>query len=82
MDAILFAFRLSVSMLGIAVAFMVFKAVLSNGTGAIREVIGTIGLALRALCLKARAALLNTIQKETLKTNKNQDPHQVEAPVS
>lgn len=83
MDAILFAFRLAVNLLGIAVAFMVFKAVLSNGTGTIKDVINTIGLAIRALCLKARTALLNTIRKETL-TNGNKEPknpNEVEAHV-
>ena len=64
MDAIIWNLNLALKLLGVAIAFMIFKEILKHGTGTFRSIIETIGLGVQTICLKIRSALLKAIQKE------------------
>lgn len=74
MEVILWSFTVALKLVGIAVAFMVFKEVLKNGTGTFRTLIGTIGLAVQACCLKIKTLLLKSIKKERENLEGNKEP--------
>ena len=84
MEIILWALTFALKLVGIAVAFMVFKEVLKNGTGTFRTIVSTIGLCIQAGCLKVKSLLVNMIKKERENPegpNEPDDPTKVEAHV-
>lgn len=64
MDFVLWMAQLALKISLIAVGFWVFKTILKNGPDTIREIAETMGVLIRAGCIKSRRYIAENLRKE------------------